>query len=115
MTFAFTLAAFAIIVWVVSIFTMGYLKATSSGFQRVIDGAKGSATMLVAQLGTIAAALIMASDSIVDFVCNLVNAPGVADQVKTAISQYVTPTNLGLAMLGFTLLVGWARSRTLGK
>jgi hypothetical protein len=69
----------------------------------------------MAQLGAIAAAIVTASAQVTDWVCGMLNDPGAADQIKAAISAYVTPTNVGIAVLIYTGLVAWARLRTLGK
>jgi len=105
--------ALGIFVFVLYDFIVAYAKSTQTGFARWVDAAKGSATILVAQLGAAAAALVTAGDSIADWVCSILNAPGADAQFKAALGQYVTATNVGIAMLIFTALVAWARSRTL--
>jgi hypothetical protein len=104
------LCIFAVVVYD---FSTQYVKATSSGWQRIWDAGRGSATMVMAQLGAIAAGIAMAGDKVTDFVCGLLNAPGAADQIKAAIGQYVTGQNVGIVLLIFTALVAWARSRSL--
>jgi len=96
-------------------FFKSYKASTNTGAQRIWDGARGSATMFVAQCGGVAMAIAAFADKITDFVCSLLNAPGSAEQIKSAISTYVTGQNLALAGVGFAVLVGWARMRTLSK
>jgi hypothetical protein len=115
MKFAMTLIALALIAIVAFDFVRAYLGATSTGWQRVWDAGRGSATMVAVQLGIVASCIATASGDVVDWICNLANDPGAADSIKGAIAQYCTPTTVGIAMVGYLGLVAWARLRTLNK
>jgi ABC-type sulfate transport system permease component len=115
MRLVFTLSALALIAFLVFDFVRAYLKATTTGWQRVWDAGRGSATIIVVQLGVVASGIATASGDLVDWICSLVNDPSAADPIKTAIAQYCTPTTVGVAMVGYLGLVAWARLRTLNK
>jgi hypothetical protein len=108
-----TLIALTIIVIGVYDFIVSYRKSTNSGWQRVWDAGKGSATIVWQQLGLMVAGLLAASSSVTDWVCSLINDPSAAESVKSIIGAYVTPTTAGAAMAVFTLVTVWARLRTL--
>ncbi len=107
------LIALALIAAVVGDFIWAYWKATSSGWQRVWDAGRGSATIVWQQLGLVAAALVTAGGKITDWICALVNDPSAADNIKSAIGSYVSPASVGIAMTAFIAVTIWARSRTL--
>ena len=117
MTFktALALIALAILAVLLIDFARAYAKATSTGWQRLWDAGRGSATVVVAQLGAAAGALVAASDRLTDWICNLVNAPGADDTIKGLIASTLTPTTVGIATVAFMGLVAWARMRTLGN
>lgn len=112
---ATAVAALVILCVVAGDFVFAYVRSKSTGFQRLIDAARGSATILAAQLGAIAAALVTAGGQITDWICAILNAPDADSQIKSFIGSYFTATNVGLAMLAYTLIVAAARARTLKR
>lgn len=110
-----TLIALAIFAVVLLDFVRAYLQATTTGWQRVWDAGRGSATIVVTQLGAGAGALVAMSDKLTDWITGLLNAPGADEQIKGLIASYLTPTTVGIATVAFMGLVAWARLRTLGK
>jgi hypothetical protein len=110
-----SLIALAIVSVVVFDFVRAYLKSTATGWQRIWDAGRGSATVVIGQLGMVASMLAVSFDKVVDWICSLLQDPSAADQIKTLIGQYVTATNVGLVMAAFTGLVVAARLRTLGQ
>ncbi|HZS63344.1 MAG TPA: hypothetical protein VFA53_02435 [Xanthobacteraceae bacterium] len=110
-----TLLALAIVGVLIVDFVRSYVAATSTGWQRLWDAGRGSATMVVAQLGAVVALITAVSDHLADWISSLLGDPAAADSVKSAIQSYVTPATVGTAMLVFSGLVAWARLRTLSK
>jgi hypothetical protein len=110
-----TFVALAIFAVVLYDFVSSYLKSTSTGFGRWIDAGRGSATMVVAQLGVLSGLLVAVSSQVTDWVCGLLNDPGAADAFKQVIQAWVTPTDVGIALALFAAVVAWARARTLKK
>jgi hypothetical protein len=110
-----SLIALAILAVVLLDFVRAYMQATSAGWQRVWDAGRGSATIVVAQLGTVAGALVAASSQVTDWITGLLNTPGADEQIKSLIASYLTPTTVGIATVAFMALVAWARLRTLRK
>lgn len=113
MKLIFTFVALTLIGVVVFDFVRQYRKASSAGWQRVWDAGRGSATIVWQQIGLVVAGLVAASETVVDWICRLVNAPGADEAIKGAISSYVTPVNVSAAMVVFIAITVWARLRTL--
>jgi hypothetical protein len=115
MKLVITVVALALIAFLVFDFVRAYLGSTSTGWQRVWDAGRGSATIIVVQLGVVASGIATASGDLVDWICSLANDPSAADPIKATIAQYCTPTTVGVAMIGYLGLVAWARLRTLNR
>jgi hypothetical protein len=99
------LVLLAVLNWVVYSFITEYKKAEGSGFERLINAARGSATVLwskfVIAVGAVASVLMGAADAL--------NMP----EVKTSIQIYLTPEHTALLLIGVAVVTQWARGRTL--
>jgi hypothetical protein len=109
------LAAIAVLVVVIVDFMHSYMKSTETGWQRIWDAGRGSATIVIQQLGMVAAATVAMFNQVTDWVCSLLSTPESADAIKSAIGSYVTGPNVGIALAIFVSLTVAARMRSLGK
>jgi hypothetical protein len=99
----------------VVIFDFGrqYLKSISTGWGRVWDAGRGSATVVWQQFGLVVSGLVMGADRLIDWVCAAANDPSAADAIKGVINSYFTPPVAGLVGLAFIAITIKARMRTL--
>jgi hypothetical protein len=99
------LVLLAILNWVVYSFAVEYRRSEATGFQRVLDAAKGSATILwskfVVLVGALSSILMGAADTL--------NMP----EIKMTIEKYLTPEHMALVLVGVAVITQWARQRTL--
>lgn len=91
--------------WVIYSFFHEYSKADGTGFERLVNAARGSATMLWSKfcifVGSLASVAMGAADAF--------NMP----EVKQQIQAYLTPEHTALLLIGVAVMTQWARSRTL--
>lgn len=85
-------------------FYVGYKAATGTTWQRVLAGARGSATILWARFTQAVTAVVTIFVSMAD----LLNAP----QVGQAIQQYVQPKYVAAVFVGIAIITEVARRRT---
>ena len=109
------LVALAVLAVVIFDFVRSYMKSTDTGWQRIRDAGRGSATIVIQQLGLVAAALVAMFNQVTDWICSLLSTPESADAIKSAIGSYVTGPNVGIALAVFVSLTVAARMRSLGK
>ena len=110
-----TLAGLGVAGYVVYSFVTAYAKAEGSGFTRLRNAARGSATILVQQLGLVVAGLTTSLNGVVEFVSRFISDQAGAESVKQIIQSFVTPTTVGAALAIFSAVTVWARLRSLGK
>ncbi len=113
--FVIVLILFALLVFTGYDFLKSYWASKNIGWQRWLDGAKGSATLLVAQFGYLAAFLMATFDKIMDLVGFLSGDSSTTDAIKGAVNAHFGAYGTAITLAGFMILVGIARYRTLGK
>src|SRR5260370_12975481 len=86
-------------------FIRSFNWGVGSVWQRVLAGAKNSATILWSRFTVVVAAVASALIQVAD----LVNAPSVA----TAIQTYLKPSTVAAIMVTVAVISEWARRRTL--
>lgn len=96
-------------------FAKAYAASSKTGWARVWDGGRGSATIVWQQLGVVLGGLLAASDQAVDWLTQFLNAPGADDSIKNVLNQVVTPAKVGTALAIYALISIAARMRTLRK
>ncbi len=96
-------------------FARAYAASTNTGWARLLDAGRGSATILWSQLGFVIAAVVAVLDQVLDWICQISGAPGADDAIKQAIQQAVTPTRVGVVVAIYVVITAVARMRTLGK
>jgi hypothetical protein len=110
-----TVAIVAMVAIVVIDFTRSYAASGNTGWQRLLDAGRGSATILWSQLGFVIAGMLTAFDQLADLVCQLTGAPGADDAFKQAIQSYFTTTTVGTVLAIYAVITVLARVRTLNK
>lgn len=88
-------------------FVTSYKASTNTGFQRILDGARGSATILWVRFVFIVGMGIDAMAALADFL----GAP----TVSAAITQYGDPKMVAALMIVIAVVTEFARRRTLPK
>jgi hypothetical protein len=84
-------------------FVVSYRKSTSTGWQRIWDGARGSATLVWMRLVFIVGAGIDLITELADFL----GAPGVSDTIR----QYADPRVVSALMIAIAIIGEFARRR----
>lgn len=107
--------ALALVAVVIFDFVRSYLASATTGWARLLDAGRGSATILWSQIGFAIAAIVAALDQVMDWICQLTGTPGADDAIKSAIQQVVTPTTAAIALAAYALITAIARMRTLNK
>ncbi len=108
----FMLAAFGgVVLFIAYQLVSQYRAATGTTWERLLAAGKGSATILWQKIGLLASFLIAAIDQGLDVVATLINDPDFATQAKSAVTAYLTPTNVTLGMAAFMAITIWARTR----
>lgn len=91
--------------WVIYSFFTEYRKAEGTGFERLLNAARGSATMLWSKfcifVGSLASVAMGAADAF--------DMP----EVKSQIQAYLTPEHTALLLIAVSVVTQWARARTL--
>lgn len=96
-------------------FARAYFKSRKTGWGRLLDAGRGSATILWSQLVFAVGAIAAGFNQILDWVCQVIGAPGADDAIKSAVQQVVTAERVGLALAIVGIITIIARMRTLGK
>lgn len=86
-------------------FAIAYFRSSSTGTQRLWDAGRGSATIVVCQLGFIGGGVDTGLQKLADFL----NMPGVSDAIK----GYLPAPAVGAAVIVFAAIALAARLRTL--
>lgn len=101
------IAAALIAIFVAVDFLIAYLRSKNTGTARLWDAGRGSATMVVGQLGLIGGGI----DVGIGQLANYLGMPGVTDAIK----GYLPDQAVGAAVMVFAAVTIAARLRTLGK
>ena len=94
-------------------FARCYSRSKNTGWTRLLDAGRGSATILWLQLGFVASCLMAALDAGADWVTQIVGAPGADDTIKQWIGSYFSPQNVGIVVGIYIMIAAIARARTL--
>ncbi len=97
----------AALLWVGYSVATGYATATGTPSERLWQGFRASATIIVGKVTALVGGLLTLVPSMAD----LVGSP----EIKTALEGLLTPKAMSVAVLAIGLVTVWARTRTLSR
>ena len=107
MELIFTILSLAALLWVGYSIWTGYASAQGAPSERLWQGFRASATVIVGKVTAAVGGLL----TLVPSAADLVGSP----EIKTALEGLLTPKAMSVAVLAIGLVTVWARTRTLGK